>query len=143
MLASHRAAATLVALLLAAASGCSKAASADSAASGSSSSQSKLDKNLTDLPTYPNLNSAMMMGHPPTQGAVYDATTSDSYDKVVAWYRAHLQGAKEEHSGYYDSTKGDHQIEFHMAKWNEQVMIYANAQKSPGTSITLGQDAHN
>lgn len=139
---SHRATATLVALLLAIASACSKTASADSAASQGSSRQAKMDKNLTDLPTYPNLTSGMMMGHPPTQGGVFNATTKDSYDTVVAWYRARLQGAKEVHSGYYDSTQGRREIEFHMAKWGEQVMIYANAQSNDGTSITLGQDAH-
>lgn len=143
MLASKRATATLVALLVAVATACSRTASADSAASGASSDQSKIAANLTDLPTYPNLTSGMMMGHPPTQGAVYSATTNDSYDKVVAWYRARLHGAKEVHSGYYDSTQGNMEIEFHLEKWNEQVMITANAKNSAGTGISLGQDAHN
>ena len=141
MCASHRVRAATAMALLVLAIGCSKSASQEASAQARSKSQSKIEPNLTDLPTYPNLTSGSMLGHPPTQGAVYNATTNDSYDKVVAWYRARLTGAREEHSGYYDSTQGNREIEFHLTKWNEQVMIDANP-KYPGTSIALGQDAH-
>ena len=127
-------------ILLATVLACSSSESQSSKGSTSTKS-AKIEKNLTDLPAYPNLTSGSMLGHPPTQGAVYNATTNDSYEKVVAWYRAHLTGAKEVHSGYYDSTQGNREIEFHMNKWNEEVMINANP-KYPGTSIALGQDAH-
>ena len=143
MFAPHRiASATAVALLMAVAFGCSKSAAAGSSASSGSSSQSKIEANLTDLPTYPNLTSGSMLGHPPTQGAVYNATTNDPYPTVVAWYKARLTGATEKHSGYIDSTTGHKEIEFHMAKWNEQVMIDADPKYS-GVSIALGQDAHH
>jgi hypothetical protein len=138
----HRVWAATAMALLVLAIGCSKSASQEASTQARSKSQSKIEPNLTDLPTYPNLTSGSMLGHPPTQGAVYNATTNDSYDKVVAWYRARLHGAKEEHSGYYDSTQGNREIEFHLTKWNEQVMINANPKQYPGTSIALGQDAH-
>ncbi len=142
MFTSHRVTvATTIALLLAAASGCSKSAGAGSSGAPGSSSNSKIAENLTDLPTYPNLTSASMMGHPPTQGAVFSATSNDPYPTVVAWYRSRLTGATEKVSGYIDTTTPHKEIEFHMAKWNEQVMIDFNPQY-PGTSITLGQDAH-
>ena len=147
MSASNRAAmAAMVAVLFSGtAARCSDSAGGSqgsaSAPSGDNSSGKKLDANLTDLPTYPNLTSASMMGHPPTQGAVFSATTNDSYATVVAWYRARLTGATEKVSGYIDTTTPHKEIEFHMAKWNEQVMIDFNPQY-PGTSITLGQDAH-
>jgi hypothetical protein len=112
-----------------------------SAPSGEKSSDKKIDANLTDLPTYPNLTSASMMGTPPKQGGVYSATTNDSYATVVEWYRSRLPGATLKVSGYIDTTTPHKEIEFHMAKWNEQVMIDFNPQY-PGTSITLGQDAH-
>ena len=144
MFASHRTSATIaIAFLLATTTVCSKSASQGTSASAKSSKKEKIEANLTDLPAYPNLTSGSMLGHPPTQGAVYNATTNDSYDKVVAWYRAHLTGAQEVHSGYYDSTQGNREIEFHMTKWNEQVMINSNPKQYPGTSIALGQDAHH
>jgi hypothetical protein len=127
-------------ILLATVFGCSRSES-QSANGGHSSSKTKIDKNLTDLPAYPNLTSATMLGHPPQHGAVYDGTTNDSYETVVAWYRARLKGAKESHSGFIDTTKGNKEIEFHIDKWNEQVAIASYAQ-TPGTAITLGQDAH-
>jgi hypothetical protein len=142
MFASPRVRAATALAFLVFAIGCSKSASQEASPQARSKSQSKIEPNLTDLPTYPNLTSGSMLGHPPTQGAVYNATTNDSYDKVVAWYRARLHGAKEEHSGYYDSTQGNWEIEFHLTKWNEQVMINANPKQYPGTSIALGQDAH-
>lgn len=142
MFASRRITAATAIALLALAIGCSKSASQGASTQSRTKSQSKTEPNLTDLPTYPNLTSGSMLGHPPTQGAVYNAMTNDSYDKVVAWYRARLKGAKEVHSGYYDSTQGNREIEFHMTKWNEQVMINSNPKAYPGTSIALGQDAH-
>jgi len=143
MFASYRATATIaIALLVATTTFCSKSESQGPKTSARSSAE-KIEPNLTDLPTYPNLTSGSMLGHPPTQGAVYNAITNDSYDKVVAWYRARLHGAKEVHSGYYDSTQGNREIEFHMTKWNEQVMINSNPKQYPGTSIALGQDAHH
>ena len=99
MFTSHRTAATIViAVLLATTTVCSKSASQASSASAKSSSKSKIDTNLTDLPTYPNLTSGMMMGHPPTQGGLYDAHTNDSFEQVLAWYRAKLPGAREQKS---------------------------------------------
>ena len=143
MFAPHRNSASFaIVFVLATTTVCSKSASQGTSASAKASRNPKIEANLTDLPTYPSLTSGSMLGHPPTQGAVYNATTNDSYDKVVAWYRAHLTGAKEVHSGYYDSTQGNREIEFHMAKWNEQVMINSNPKHYPGTSIALGQDAH-
>ena len=143
MFAPYRiASATIAAMLVAVAFGCSKSAAAGSSTSSRSSNQSKIAANLTDLPAYPNLTSASMMGTPPNQGAVYSATTDDPYPTVVAWYRSHLTGATEKVSGYIDTTTSHKEIEFHMAKWNEQVMIDHNPQY-PGTSITLGQDAHH
>jgi len=127
-------------ILLAIVFGCSKSAS-QSSKGASSPHASEIAKNLTDLPAYPNLTSATMLGHPPQQGAVYDATTNDDYATVVAWYRARLKGAKESHSGFIDTTTGRKEIEFHMDKWNEVVAIASDPQH-PGTGITLGQDAH-
>jgi hypothetical protein len=147
MSASNRATlATMIAILLGVtAARCSDAAggsqSSASAQSGDKSSGKKIDANLTDLPTYPNLTSGSMMGHPPTQGGVYNATTNDAYATVVEWYRSRLQGAKEEHSGYIDTTTGRKEIEFHLAKWNEQVVI-SSEPATPGTAFVLGQDAH-
>jgi hypothetical protein len=148
MIASNRAplAAVVAILLGVVAARCSEpAGAASNAASGQSastqSSGDKIEANLTDLPTYPNLTSGSMLGHPPKQGAVYNAMTNDSYDQVLAWYRSRLAGAREVHSGYYDSTKGKREIELHLTKWNEQVMLYADPT-TPGTSIALGQDAH-
>lgn len=147
MSASNRATvATMIAILFGVtAARCSDAAGSSqgsaSAQSGDKSSGKKIDANLTDLPTYPNLTSGQMMGHPPTQGGVYNATTSDSYATVVEWYRSRLPGATLKVSGYIDTTTPHKEIEFHMAKWNEQVMIDFDP-KYPETSITLGQDAH-
>ena len=148
MSASNRAAmATMIAVFFSVtAARCSDAAGGSqgsaSAQSGDKSSNSKIDANLTDLPTYPNLTSGSMMGHPPAQGGFYNATTNDSYATVVAWYRSHLTGATESHSGYIDSTTGHKEIEFHMTKWNEQVVIDANPSNPGTTGIALGQDAH-
>ncbi len=121
-------------------SNASSASSASNVESGPAPS-SKIEANLTDLPTYPNLTSGSMMGHPPTQGALYSATTNDSYDQVVTWYRAHLAGAREEHSKNTDGFNGQREIEFHLPKWNEQVVILADSAVA-GTKFTLGQDAH-
>lgn len=148
MIASNRAPlAGVVAILLSVvAARCSvPAGAASTAASGqSASTQSatkKIEANLTDLPTYPNLTSGTMLRMPPKLGAVYNATTNDSYDQVLAWYRARLAGAREVHSGYYDSTKGHRQIEMHLTKWNEQVVI-TSSPDTPGAAFALEQDAH-
>jgi hypothetical protein len=142
MFASHRVTAAIaVAFLVASTTVCSKSASQGSAASARSSGKSKIAKNLTDLPTYPNLSSGMMMGHPPTQGGLYDAHTSDSYETVLAWYRAKLPGAIEKKS-IVDGVNGQKGIELHLAKWNEQVVI-TSSPGSSGTAIALGQDAHH
>ena len=142
MFASHRSSATIaIAVLLATTTVCSKSASQGSTTSARSMSKSKLDANLTDLPTYPNLTSGMMMGHPPTLGGSYDAHTNDSYEKVLAWYRAKLRGASEKES-IVDGANGQKGIELHLAKWNEQVVI-TSRPGSPGTAFALGQDAHH
>jgi hypothetical protein len=100
----------------------------------------KIAANLTDLPTYPNVTSATMMGHPPTQGGIWDAHTNDSYDQVLAWYRGRLPGAKEAKS-IVDGVNGQRGIELHVAKWNEQVVI-TSRPGVPGTAFALTQDAH-
>ena len=142
MFTSHRTAATIViAVLLATTTVCSKSASQASSASAKSSSKSKIDANLTDLPTYPNLTSGMMMGHPPTQGGLYDAHTNDSFEQVLAWYRAKLPGAREQKS-IVDGVNGQKGIELHLAKWNEQVVI-TSRPGTQGTAFALGQDAHH
>jgi hypothetical protein len=141
MFASHRTSATIaIAFLLAITTVCSKSASQASNAPAKSSSKSNIAPNLTDLPTYPNLTSGMMMGHPPTQGGLYDAHTNDSYEQVVAWYRAKLPGASEKKS-IVDGVNGQKGIELHLAKWNQQVVI-TSRPGSPGTAFALGQDAH-
>jgi hypothetical protein len=143
MLASNKAPlATVVAILLSVvAARCSVPAGAASNAASEQSTSKKIEANLTDLPTYPNLTSGSMLGHPPTQGAVYNAKTNDSYHQVLAWYRSHLPGAKEEHSGYFDGVNGQKEVELHLAKWNQQVQI-ATSPTYQGTSIALAQDAH-
>jgi len=142
--------ATMIAVLFSVtAARCSEPAgssqSSASAQSGEKSSNSKIEPNLTELPTYPNLISGSMMGHPPTQGGLYNARTNDSYATVVAWYRSHLSGATESHSGYIDSTTGHKEIEFRLAKWGEEVVIEWNPNNPdlPSTGISLGQDAHH
>ena len=141
MLTSHRTSATLsIAFLVATTTVCSKSASQASSASAKPSKKSRIDANLTDLPTYPNLTSGMMMGHPPTQGGLYDAHTNDSFEQVLAWYRAKLPGAREQKS-IVDGVNGQKGIELHLAKWNEQVVITSRPD-SPGTALALGQDAH-
>jgi hypothetical protein len=140
MFASHRTATIAIGFLLATTTFCSKSASQGTSASARSSSKSKIAANLTDLPTYPNLTSGMMMGHPPTQGGLYDAHTNDSYEQVVAWYRAKLPGAREQKS-IVDGVNGQKGIELHLAKWNEQVVI-TSRPGTPGTAFALGQDAH-
>jgi hypothetical protein len=141
MFASHRATATIaIAFLVATTTVCSKSASQGTSASAKASKKSRIDANLTDLPTYPNLTSGMMLGHPPTQGGLYDAHTNDSYEQVLAWYRAKLPGASEKKS-IVDGVNGQKGIELHLAKWNEQVVI-TSRPGTPGTAFALGQDAH-
>ena|GEM_PF-2194079 len=148
MIASNRAplAAVVAILLSVVAARCSvPGGGASNAASGqSASTQSASDKigaNLTDPPTYPNLTSGSMLNMPPNLGAVYNATTNDSYDQVLAWYRARLAGAREVHSGYYDSTTGHREVELHLTKWNEWVQI-TSTPGTPGATFGLTQDAH-
>jgi hypothetical protein len=141
MFASHRTSAIAVAFLLATTTVCSKSESQGTSTAARSSSKSKIDANLTDLPTYPNLTSGMMLGHPPTQGGLYDAHTNDSYEQVLAWYRARLPGAIEKKS-VVDGVNGQKGIELHLAKWNEQVVI-TSRPGTPGTAFALGQDAHH
>jgi hypothetical protein len=142
MFASHRATVTIaIAFLVATTTVCSKSASQGTSASAKASKKSRIDANLTDLPTYPNLTSGMMMGHPPTQGGLYDAHTNDSFEQVLAWYRAKLPGAREQKS-IVDGVNGQKGIELHLAKWNEQVVI-TSRPGSPGTAFALGQDAHH
>ncbi|MEO8881763.1 MAG: hypothetical protein ABI446_15325 [Gemmatimonadaceae bacterium] len=119
----------------------SSANTAISSASNSQGTTSGIEANLTDLPTYPNLTAGKMMGHPPKQGALYNAKTNDSYEQVVGWYRSKLTGATEGHSGYVDGKNGKRETEFHLSKWNEQVSILADSSVK-GTLFTLGQDAH-
>jgi hypothetical protein len=141
MLASNRASwATVIAAIFITVGGCSKSASNASGAATGQSGKRNIDANLTELPTYPSLTSGMMMGHPPAQGGLYDAHTNDSYEQVVAWYRARLPGATEKKS-IVDGVNGQKGIELHLAKWNEQVVITSNPAQ-PGTAFALGQDAH-
>jgi hypothetical protein len=141
MFTSHHAVTIVIAFLVATTTVCSKSASQASSASAKPSKKSRIDANLTDLPTYPNLTSGMMMGHPPTQAGLYDAHTNDSFEQVVAWYRAKLPGAIEKKS-IVDGVNGQKGIELHLAKWNEQVVI-TSRPGSPGTAFALGQDAHH
>lgn len=131
---------TVIVAMFLAVGGCSGSASNASAPGGGQSVKGSIDANLTELPTYPNLTSGTMLGHPPAQAGLYDAHTNDSYDKVVAWYRARLPGATEKKS-IVDGVHGQKGIELHLAKWNEEVVITFDPA-TPGTSFALGQDAH-
>jgi hypothetical protein len=149
MSASNRAAmATMIAVLFSVtAARCSDSAGGSQGSvldqTAGRASRKKIAANLTDLPTYPNVIWASMLGTPPNQGALYTATTNDPYPTVVAWYRSRLTGAKESVSGYIDTTTAHKEIEFHMDKWNEQVLVDFNPSDGGITSITLGQDAHH
>jgi hypothetical protein len=140
MLTSRNAAFAATLLVLLVNTGCSKLGSntSDGTTSGTGS---KIDANLTGLPTYPNLTTATMNGHPPAQGGLYDSHTNDSYEQVTTWYRAHLPGAKEEKNRYIDGVNGQKATTFYTTKFNGQVAI-ATKTGEPGTGIALGEDAH-
>lgn len=99
----------------------------------------KIDANLTELPTYPRLTFGLMRGHPPKEVGLYDAATNDSYDRVLAWYRAKLPKALEEKSDV-GGTKGM-VLRVNKAKWTDKVVISAR-RSPPGTLLHLEQRPH-
>lgn len=101
-------------------------------------------RNLTGLPAYPTLNNAAMdpfartdtLGHWCTH---FYADTSDSLDRVEAWYRKVLTGASEtdlsdDHSyRNYNSLFG-----IKLAKGIDSVAVYKVSNQGP-TSIDLSR----
>jgi hypothetical protein len=100
------------------------------AAAGTDSSV--IEKNPTDIPTYPNLWRASVTGGGKGVATLYDAATHDAYETVVAWYRSHLPSAKEEKSGFIKGL-----LTFKLPH-GESVTVY---QSGADTLITLGMDA--
>lgn len=93
---------------------------------------STVTANPTDLPTYPHLSKASLMGTGRAAAKVYNAETHDPYETVVDWYRKRLVGATESESGFVKDT-----LTFSLPH-GRQVIVQG---RPPITYITLSSNA--
>jgi hypothetical protein len=114
------------------------------AACAASASGSADVRNLTGLPAYPSLTDAAMdpfartdtLGHWCTH---FYAATSDSLDRVEAWYRKVLTGASETDLSHDHSYKNYNSLfGIKLAKGIDSVAVYKVASQAP-TSIDLSR----
>ncbi|MEO7038742.1 MAG: hypothetical protein ABI186_01800 [Candidatus Elarobacter sp.] len=114
----------------------SNASNAAAAGAGTSSvgvsTSSEIATNPTDLPGYPNLSRASVMGGGKGVATLYNAASPDSDATVLAWYRSRLHGATEQQSGFVKDT-----ITFSLPH-GEQVVVQKDGVQ---TLIALGADA--
>jgi hypothetical protein len=95
---------------------------------------STIAKNPTDLPAYPNLWKASVLGGGKGSATLYNQATHDTYETVLAWYRSKLAGASEQESGYVKDS-----ITFSLPQ-GEQVVVQ-RPSTGDGTLITLVMNA--
>jgi hypothetical protein len=91
--------------------------------------------NLTGLPTYPKLSSAIMMGDPHAC-SFYNARSTDSMKAVVAWYRAHLPGQTPVMT---NSPINGPRADFGVHAGTQVIVFVPAAPKNAMTSIVLGR----
>jgi len=91
--------------------------------------------NLTGLPTYPNLKSGATLGNPHAC-TFYSGSSMDSFNAVVAWYRAHLPGQT---PAMTKNVYGGTQADFGMHAGTQVVVFTSPSVKNAGTSLVLNK----